>query len=148
MSFTRKELAELRSRFFDRMAVIGSVTAVADEMGVSRHTASGWARKAGLRSKRVPDPKQADYLALRRDGQSQASAARQVGVHVRTCRDWEYGVVKNRTRRRYADGRVVDYTTGEVTMGEVVVRPCVSLAAVERELDPRFPHDRRARTHR
>ena len=38
----------------------------------------------------------------------------------------------------YADGRLVNYDTGEVTIGDVILKPSSPLAAVERDLDPRF----------
>ncbi|MGP5626295.1 IS30 family transposase [Brachybacterium alimentarium] len=120
------------------MAAIGSATAVARELGISAGTAGTWARQAGLGSKRLPHPRKAEYVALRKEGHSQSSAAAQVGVDVRTCRDWDYGTVKRPNGRRYADGRVVDYTTGEVTIGDVVLRPSTQRIAVEKQLHPRF----------
>ena len=139
MSFTRKELAELKPKFLDRMQVIGSATAVGREMGISLNTARLWAYQAGFKSRRVPHPRKAEYLELRRNGHSQAAAARQVGVHVRTCRDWEHGTVHTRSSRFYVDGRRVNYATGETTI-ETMTPPAgfSMLAALEQELHPRF----------
>lgn len=139
MSFTRKELAELKPKFLERMQVVGSVTVVAKQLGINRHTAYGWARQVGLRSTRVVHPRKAEYLALRRAGLAQESASRQVGVHKRTCRDWEHGTRHIRNSRFYADGRRVNYATGETTI-ETMSTPTgfSGLAALERELHPRF----------
>ncbi|WP_312860437.1 IS30 family transposase, partial [Pseudonocardia bannensis] len=60
-----------------------------------------------------------------------ASAARAVGVNVRTAKDWDYGVSKTRNSRTYPDGRRVDYTTGMITVG-------LPLARVEKVLHERF----------
>ncbi|MDJ1372538.1 hypothetical protein C7K25_14405 [Gulosibacter molinativorax] len=116
MSFTKQELANLKPRFLDRMAVIGSATAVARELGINIQTAHSWARTAGLKSRRIPHNRKAEYFALREAGHSQASAARQVGVHVRTCRDWDHGTRRTSDSRFYADGRRVNYVTGQTTI--------------------------------
>ncbi|SEA18504.1 Transposase and inactivated derivatives, IS30 family [Bowdeniella nasicola] len=139
MSFTRKELTELKPQFLDRMQVIGSATAVAREMGLNIQTAHGWARKAGLKSRRIAHQRKAEYFALRKAGHSQSAAARQIGVHVRTCRDWEHGTRRTRDSRFYADGRRVNYATGETTI-ETMTAPTgfCGLAALEQELHPRF----------
>ncbi|PFG42398.1 IS30 family transposase [Isoptericola jiangsuensis] len=109
-------------------------------VGVNRHTAAGWVRKAGRRSEgqggRGPHPRRVEYEQLRRTGMSRRRAAQQVGVNVRTALDWDAGVRKARGARIYPDGRRVDYTTGVTTHVEVAITP--SLAALEAELDPRF----------
>lgn len=136
MSFTKQELAELKPRFLDRMAVVGSATAVARELGINVNTAHAWARNAGLKSRRIAHERKAEYLALRKAGHSQASAACQVGVHVRTCRDWDHGTRRSRDSRFYADGRRVNYATGQTTIETMTTAS--GLATVERELHPRF----------
>lgn len=139
MSFTRKELAELKPRFLDRMMVIGSATVVARELGLNIQTAYAWARQAGMKSRRISHERKAEYFALRKAGHSQASAAGQVGVHVRTCRDWDHGTQRSRGSRFYADGRRVNYATGETTMETMTTPSSFSgLAALEKELHPRF----------
>jgi IS30 family transposase len=140
MSFTKQELATLRPRFLDRMQVIGSATAVARELGININTAHVWARQAGMKSRRLPHPKKAEYLRLRDAGHSQASAARQIGVHVRTCRDWEHGVTRSKNIRTYPDGRRVDSNTGTTTMVDMIMYPTPGpgLAVLERELHARF----------
>lgn len=139
MSFTRKELADLKPRFLDRMQVIGSATAVARELGINIQTAHAWARKAGLKSTRVWHQGKAEYLALRAAGHSQAAAAQRVGVDVRTCRDWDHGTRKSRGSRFYADGRRVNYATGETTIETMTMSSSLQgLAVLEQELHPRF----------
>ena len=139
MSFTRKELAVLKPKFLDRMQIIGSATVVGREMGINLSTARLWAYQAGMKSRRVSHPRKAEYLALRNAGRSQAAAAHQVGVHVRTGRDWEHGTRRTRNSRFYADGRRVNYATGETTI-ETMTAPVTfsGLSALEQELHPRF----------
>lgn len=42
MSFSKQELARLRERFLEQMAVDGNVTEVARRLGVNRNIAFGW----------------------------------------------------------------------------------------------------------
>lgn len=140
MSFTRKELAELKPKFLDRMQVIGSATAVGREMGINLNTAHLWAYQAGIKSRRVPDPRKSEYLALRQAGHTQESAATKVGAHVRTCRDWEHGITRSNNIRTYPDGRRVDSNTGITTIDDVsTLTPLRStLVDLGQELHPRF----------
>ncbi|WP_444664917.1 IS30 family transposase [Cellulomonas sp. CW35] len=127
-------------RFFEVFDRVGSATLAAREVGLSRHTAAGWVRQAGLRSVGVggwgPHPGKGEYQRLRRAGVSRRRAAEQVGVNERTARDWDGGVRKTRGARIYPDGRRVDYKTGVTTL--VRAHEMVSLAALEAELDRRF----------
>ena len=127
--------ARLREEFLARFDVVGSATIVAREMGINRHTAAGWVRQAGKQSRGRPGrgrhPGRDEYERLRGQGVSRASAARAVGVNVRTARDWDGGVGKAGNSRTYPDGRRVDYTTGMITMGQ-------PLARVEKVLHERF----------
>lgn len=113
----------MRARFLVLMDEVGSVTVVARELGVNRNTAYGWARQAGLSSRRLGHHRQADYLQLREQGITQREAAARVGVHVRTGRDWEHGVRRSRNSRFYPDGRRVDYASGETTMESMTSMP-------------------------
>ena len=54
----------------------------------------------------------ARFLELLDSGWSAARAAREVGVHVRTARDWRDGIRKIGNTRVLPDGTVIDYTTG------------------------------------
>ena len=130
MSFSASS-AEAKARFLASFDRTGNVTVSATELGINRNTAFGWARKAGLRSRRVGHPRRAEYDQLRRDGTSRRAAAAAVGVNERTARDWDHGIRKLNNRRLYPDGRLVDYARG--TMTSQPVPP-----ALEKELDPRF----------
>jgi IS30 family transposase len=130
---SRAESARLCEEFLARFDLVGSATIVAREMGINRHTAAGWVRQAGRRSQGSSrrHPGRDEYERLRAQGVPRASAARAVGVNVRTAKDWDYGVRKTCHSRTYPDGRRVDYTTGMITMGQ-------PLALAEKVLDERF----------
>ena len=115
MSFSEKN-ASLRARFLVLMDEVGSVAEVARRLDLNPNTAYGWARQAGLSSRRLADPRKAEYLLLREQGVTRREAVERVGVNERTARDWERGIRKSRNSRFYPDGRRVNYTTGRVTM--------------------------------
>jgi IS30 family transposase len=123
--------AEAKARFLASFDRTGNVTVSATELGINRNTASTWARRAGLRSRRVGHPRRAEYEQLRREGASRRVAAAAVGVIERTAGDWDRGIRKLNNRRLYPDGRLVDYTRGIITSQPVP-------PALEKELDPRF----------
>ena len=116
----KKDFAGLKRAFLERLDVIGSVAAAADELGLNRSTAGVWAWKAGRRSeaprRRRGHPGRGEYERLRAQGVSQRRAAEQAGVNERTARDWDRGVKKNRDTRTYPGGVRVDYAAGTVTM--------------------------------
>lgn len=136
MSFSG-EKGRLRAEFFELLDVVGSVTVAARQLGVSRNTAFGWARAAGVKSVRQSAPAKAEFLALRAQGVSQGRAADRVGVNVRSARDWERGIRRSRGSRFYPDGRRVDYVSGETTM-ESMSSPPAKLLVLEKRLHPRF----------
>ncbi|MFF9772872.1 helix-turn-helix domain-containing protein [Streptomyces sp. NPDC013978] len=87
----------LRERFFEALErEDGSITAAARAVGVSRNTAYGWARQAGVRGRGKPGtsghPGRAGYERLRAAGVRRRDAAAQVGVHERTAQDWDQGI--------------------------------------------------------
>ena len=131
---------QLRVRFFEVLdQQDGHVSAAARVVGVSRHTAAGWARRAGVRgrgkSRAGGHPGRARYEALRAVGVPRRRAAAQVGVHERTAGDWDRGIRKSNSARLYPDGQRIDYKSGVIT----TVSPVgPSLAALEAELHPRF----------
>lgn len=139
MSFTREEFVELKSRFLDRMEMIGSASVVAREFGINIQTAYSWARHTGLKSRCISLERKAEYFALRQAGYSQAAAARKIEVNVRTCRDWDHGTVHTNNSRFYADGRRVNYSTGQTTIKTMTsTSSFLGLAELEKELHPRF----------
>lgn len=139
MSFSNKELARLRERFLELMAETGNVTDAARSLGINRNTAFGWARKAGLRSQRRqrPHPARGEYHRLRQSAVPRREAARRVGINERTAKDWDRGVRKSANSRIYADGRRVNYSTGQTTM-ESMTSPQPVMDALERQVHPRF----------
>jgi len=139
MAFDGADAAELKARFLARLDVVGNVTVVARELGLNPNTAYGWARKAGRRSERLPrrHPGRGEYERLRAQGVPRRRAAEQVGVNERTAKDWDYGVRKSRNARTYPSGLRVDYAAGTATMTGVTT-PAPGLAALEKQLDPRF----------
>ena len=107
----------LKARFFEALdREDGSVVGAARAVGVNRHTAAGWARKAGVRGRGKPGagehPGRAEYDRLRASGVRRQDAAAQVGVHERTAQDWDRGIRQIGHARIYPDGRRIDYTTG------------------------------------
>ncbi|MDZ4270469.1 MAG: IS30 family transposase [Mycobacterium sp.] len=54
----------------------------------------------------------ARFFELLEAGWSSAQAAREVGVNVRTARDWRAGIRQVGNTRVYSDGTVVDYASG------------------------------------
>ena len=137
MAFDGAGAAELRARFLARLDVVGNVTVAARELGLNPNTAYGWARKAGRRSERRGHPRRGEYEQLRAQGVPRRRAAEQVGVNERTAEDWDYGVRKSRNTRTYPNGLRVDYAAGTATMGAVTT-PAPGLAALEKQLHPRF----------
>ena len=63
-------------------------------------------------------------LALLAAGWSTARAAREVGVNVRTARDWRKGIRHVSNTRIYPDGRVVDYNYATVYKHSVTSVAC------------------------
>ncbi len=141
-------LEQERARFFQVLdEQDGNVRAAARVLGISVHTAAGWARRAGVRGRgkagAAPHPGRALYEALRAGGLSRRRAAAQAGVHERTARDWEQGIRKSNGARVLPDGRRIDYTTGVITTVSPSASPLAgiggpSLAALEARLHPRF----------
>ncbi|GAA1467445.1 IS30 family transposase [Nocardiopsis exhalans] len=139
MSFSKQELARLRERFLELMTESGNVTEVAQKLGINPNTAFTWARKAGLRSRRQQrrHPARDEYHRLRKSAVPRREAARRVGINERTAKDWDRGVRKSGNSRIYADGRRVNYSTGQTTI-EPMTSPQPALDALERQVHPRF----------
>ncbi|MGW5877715.1 IS30 family transposase [Nocardiopsis terrae] len=68
---------------------------------------------------------------------SRREAAQHVGINERTARDWDHGVRKSKNSRLYPDGRRVDYSTGQTTMGSMTP-PAPTVSALEKPVHPRF----------
>lgn len=132
---------ELKRLFFERLDVVGSVSPVARELGLNLSTAFTLARKAGMNHGHLGHPGREEYTKLRARGISRREAAERAGVNPRTALDWDWGIRKSNNSRIHPDGRRVNYTTGTVTMSDVIitapVRP-VSLKSLEKKLHPRL----------
>jgi IS30 family transposase len=139
VSLIGDEREACRAKFFEVLERLGNVTAAAREVGLNRNTAFAWARRAGIRSRRLdrPHPRRDEYKRLRTAGVSRRKAAEQVGVHERTAKDWDYGVRRTKNTRTYPDGRHVDYNTGVTTIVEPRC-PQVAAARLDQQLHPRF----------
>ena len=91
----------------------GSVNAAAKANGISHASARRLLADKGLISNdRQPYGKPAArvrFLELVESGWSAARAAREVGVHVRTARDWREGIRKIGNTRVRPDGTVIEY---------------------------------------
>lgn len=129
---------ELKAAFFEALdRMDGSITAAAREVGVSRNTAYGWTRKAGIRGRGKrgtgPHPRRGEYDRLRAGGMRRREAADQVGINIRTAEDWDRGIRKIGDSRLYPDGRRSDYKTGMTTLVDVPALP-----ALEAVLHPRY----------
>ena len=94
----------------------GSVNAVAKAVGVAHSTARRMLVELGLvaavRQVRGKPGERARFVELLDAGWSTTAAAREVGVHVRTARDWRDGIRYTGNTRVHPDGTVHDYTTG------------------------------------
>jgi IS30 family transposase len=131
---------ELKALFFEALdREGGSVSVAARVVGVNRHTAFGWARRAGVRGRgkpgRGPHPGRAEYDRLRASGVRRRDAAARVGVNERTAEDWDKGIRKSNGSRLHPDGRRVDYNTGVSTYVDGR-RPAMTV--LEADLHPRF----------
>jgi len=105
----------------------GSIKAAAQASSISASTARRVLVAQGLVDE-VPRPRdkvvaKRRFLELVGSGWSARRAAREVGVHERTGRDWRDGVRKGRNTRIHPDGTVVDYTTGSRYTSAVMPTP-------------------------
>jgi IS30 family transposase len=77
------------------------------------------------------------FFELLASGWSATRAAREVGVHERTGRDWRDGIRKVRNTRVLADGTVIDYTTGTRYTQPVTIKSSCERAGVP-EISSRY----------
>ena len=93
----------------------GSINRAALRTALSHSAARRILVQAGLvPAETVPASKPRErgrFLELIEEGWSTARAAREVGVHPRTARDWRRGIRKVGNTRVHPDGTVVDYGT-------------------------------------
>jgi IS30 family transposase len=93
----------------------GSINAAAKACGISHGVARRFLVAQGLvsavRQSRGKAQAKRRFFELLAAGWSASRAAREVGVHERTARDWRIGVRKVGNTRVFADGTVINYTT-------------------------------------
>jgi IS30 family transposase len=115
----------------------GSVDRAAKAVGVSHSYARRLLVAQGLvpEARRVHAKTEAKqrFLELVAAGWSAARAAREVGIHERTGRDWRDGIRRSNNTRIHPDGTVVDYTTGSRYIPPVSTnQDCVAVDSVKR----------------
>ncbi|PWD40975.1 IS30 family transposase, partial [Gordonia paraffinivorans] len=102
--------AELKDEFFTVLdRVDGNVCEAARIVGMSRDTAYGWVRKAGMRGRGKTGtgghPGRARYDQLRAGVVSRREAAAPDGVYLRTALGLDLGIRKIGHARLHPDGR-------------------------------------------
>ncbi|MET3165557.1 UNVERIFIED_ORG: IS30 family transposase/transposase-like protein [Arthrobacter sp. UYEF10] len=77
--------------FLTLLRNVGSVSAVAKQLGLNLSTCSNWAKDAGMASTclRRPSAKQLHYLRLREEGAGRRDAARTVGASKQSSYQWD-----------------------------------------------------------
>ena len=120
----------------------GSINQAAKAAGVSHGVARRLLVAKGLVSSvRQPVGKakaKRRFFELLASGWSATRAAREVGVHERTGRDWRDGIRKVRNTRVLADGTVIDYTTGTRYTQSVNINRSECVAAGVPEISSRY----------
>lgn len=139
----RGHSSQERETFLALFEELQSNTATARALGLDPARTYNWLRQAGLKGKgrpgRSPHPRRDDYFLLRASGLTRREASTQVGVNYRTAGDWDRGTRRTGKRRVFADGRVVDYTTGMTTYTDqtaVAERPLFD--RLQKSLHPRL----------
>lgn len=133
---------EEKDGFFAALDRCGNVTVAAAELGLNRNTCYQWTQRAGVARKRPDGPQREDFQQLRVAGWSRRDAARELGIHRTTAKEWDIGIRRTKNGRIYPDGRVVNYTGGVTTHlssdGTATAAPFPGLAALDQALDARF----------
>jgi IS30 family transposase len=133
-----------KETFFERLAEVDDVSAVARELGFVRITCYKWAHRRGIFTSKFADNRRQEFLRLRGEGKLRKQAAALVGADPHSASDWDRGIRSFYGGRVYPDGRVALYNTGEVR-AKVVSRRVryiqgdrIDLVRVERVIDPCF----------
>jgi len=120
----------------------GSINQAAKASGVSHGVARRLLVAQGLVSSvRQPVGKamaKHRFFELLASGWSATRAAREVGVHERTGRDWRDGIRKVRNTRMLADGTVIDYATGTRYTQPVKITRSYGVVAGVAEISSRY----------
>ena len=124
-------------------AATGSINQAAKACGVSHGVARrllvAEGRVAAARKPCGKAEAKRRFFELLAAGWSAARAAREVGVHDRTARDWRDGIRKIGNTRVLPDGTVIDYTTGTRYTRPVITTKSRSMGdAAAPEVSDRF----------
>ena len=120
----------------------GSINQAAKSCGVSHGVARRLLVAEGLvavaRAPRGKHEAKERFFELLAAGWSAGRAARDVGVHERTARDWRDGIRQVRNTRILPDGTVIDYTTGTRYTQSVNATKSRQTAAATPEISDRY----------
>ncbi len=78
-----------KEKFFERLAEVGDVSAVARELGYVRITCYKWAHQRGIFTSTYADDKRQEFLRLRGEGKTRKQAAALVGADPHSALDWD-----------------------------------------------------------
>ncbi len=143
--FTPRQYSqEEKDTFFERLADVGDVSAVARELGFVRVTCYKWAHQRGIFTSKYADDKRQEFLRLRGEGKTRKQAATLVGADPHSALDWDKGIRSFYGGRIYPDGRIALYSPSEVVAKVVSPRvryiqgERIDLVRVERVIHARF----------
>ena len=133
----RRYSREQKEQFLVLLDRGGNVAGAAAALGFNPGRCYVWAREAGMPVKQGGPlhPGRAEYFQLRGSGLSARAAAKEVGVHPRSARDWDQGV-RHSHGRRVRPGEQGPTYNGAVNTVTASAR--VSLSALEKSVDRRF----------
>jgi len=81
-----------KETFFERLAEVGDVSAVARELGFVRITCYKWAHLCGVFTSKFADDKRQEFLRFRGEGKSCKQAVALVGADPHSASDWDRGI--------------------------------------------------------
>jgi IS30 family transposase len=131
-----------KDAFFAAFDKDQSVSKAAREVNIPVSTGYQWVVKAGLETSKPHAGQREEFLLLRSQGMSRKEAAKQMGIHQETSREWDLGIRKSGNKRFYPDGRVVDYNSGMTTYttesGRRQSTANPSILALDKQIDQRY----------
>jgi IS30 family transposase len=131
----RRYSLEEKAQLFLAFERLGTMSAASREVGFPMITCYHWCVKAGLITVVSRPRRWEKYLQLRAGGFTRREATLETGVHERSARDWDQGIVRSHNTRVYPDGRIIDCNKGVTNNHKV---DGVSLLILQRKLSPRF----------
>jgi len=131
----RRYSLEEKAHFFLAFDRLGTVSAAARELGFPMIPCYQWCVKADLITVVSKPRRREEYLQLRTEGFTRREATLKTGVHERSARDWDQGIVRSNNSRIYPGGRIINYNKGVSNKHKA---DGVSLLMLQRKLSPRF----------